>query len=280
MQDHITYFKSRSADVIKNGYLDERSAGLYRDLYLHQSEEHARYAALERLPAIRREHLPLTGNPGIILNDATIEALAAGARPLAALVSKHHPGLLLDELAGAMADDVGALREIMESFFSMDNDTISTLALRYKTGTEEYVFMLSNILRPFMVALREKTGETTAPSESERLCPFCGYYPDMSILGGGEDGGRFLQCALCEHRWPYKRIACTICGTEDASRLEYLSSEKDRRYRIDVCDKCGGYIKTVQLERKEDPDAWDLAVENILTARLDSAAIQKGFRRP
>lgn len=280
MQDHAAYFQGRSGDIVKKGYLDEQSARFYQALFEYQRDEHARYAALADLPAVRVEDLPLSKNSGIILAEASLSAVAAGAGALSSLIAKHHPGLMLEPLADPIANDTTALKELTGAFLAGDHDMISVLALRYKTGTEECVFVLANLLRPFMAALRERSGAAVPETELQRLCPFCGYYPDMSVIGGGEEGGRFLHCALCENRWQYKRVACTVCGTEDASKLEYLSSEDDRRYRIDVCDECGGYIKTIRLEKLQEPEACDPVVENILTARLDSAAIKKGYRRP
>jgi FdhE protein len=131
-----------------------------------------------------------------------------------------------------------------------------------------------------MAALRERSSLLINETETDVLCPFCGYYPDMAAIVSGKDGKRFLHCSLCGHRWPFRRIMCAVCGTEDADKLENLTPEGDTRNRIDVCRSCNGYIKTLRFDSIDALDECDLSVENIFTAGLDSAALKKGFSRP
>ena len=49
-------------------------------------------------------------------------------------------------------------------------------------------------------------------------------------------------------------------------------------YRVDLCDQCKGYIKTVD-SRKLDYEP-DLSLEDIVTIHLDIHALKKGYKRP
>ncbi len=280
MEDHTGYLAARADTIIKNGLLDEKSVAFYRALFVHQGTEHGRHASLPSLPAVREEDLPLSQHGGTILTDDLLASVAAGAGPLSAIMAEHHPGLVLEPLLGPIARDAAAFRELASAFLAMDHEKLTALSTRYKTGIEECVFILTNLLRPVMSLLRELTTAIIPATGSPVLCPFCGHDPDMSLIGGGEEGKRFLHCSLCGHRWPFKRISCAVCGTEDNTKLEYLSAEGDTRYRIDVCHDCGGYIKTVRLDKFEEMDGCDLVVENIMTAGLDGAAMREGYRRP
>lgn len=280
MEDHTGYFEARADDIINKGLLDETSVAFYRALFELQGREYGRFASLPSLPPVGAEDLPLSRHAGVVLTDDLLASVAEGAGPLGAVMAEHHPGLALEPLLGPMARDRAAFSELGAVFLALDHERLAALSLRYKTGIEECVFILTNLLRPVMTLLREKSAPLIPPAGSPLLCPFCGHYPDMSVIGGGEEGRRLLHCSLCGHRWPFKRLSCAVCGTEDPAKLEYLSSEGDTRYRIDVCHECGGYIKTVRLDKFEEVDSCDLAVENILTAGLDGAAMREGYRRP
>ena len=171
------------------------------------------------------------------------------------------------ELAGALLD--------------RDAASLEAFARAHRTGADEAVFLATNWLKPLFIAMADSRGGAEWEDvDTERSCPFCGHYPEMSLIVAGQEGKRHLSCSLCETRWPFKRIACSVCGNEDAEKLEYLSEEGDDRYRIDLCHVCRGYIKTVRLDKFEEPGECDPAVENILTVHLDSAALKRGFHRP
>ena len=51
--------------------------------------------------------------------------------------------------------------------------------------------------------------------------------------------------------------------------------EGEERYRVDVCNKCRRYIKTVELPKSsEEPN---LDVEDIATLHLDMIAYDEGY---
>jgi FdhE protein len=83
-------------------------------------------------------------------------------------------------------------------------------------------------------------------------CPFCGGAPQLSILesaGEADGGSRRLQCATCFTRWPFPRVRCARCGEEDEHRLGYYRSPAFDHLRVDTCDTCKHYLKSVDLTR-------------------------------
>jgi len=107
-------------------------------------------------------------------------------------------------------------------------------------------------------------------------CPICGSYPQMSLLKG--EGQRFYLCSFCGFEWPGERLKCPFCENKDHESLHYFYEEGKEIYRVDVCDKCKQYIKTVD-SRKIDYEP-DLNLEDIATIHLDILASEKGFKRP
>ena len=77
--------------------------------------------------------------------------------PLGAIMAEHHPGLVLEPLLGPVARDAAAFRVLAAAFLAMDTERLAALSLRYKTGIEECVFILTNLLRPVMSLLRERS---------------------------------------------------------------------------------------------------------------------------
>ena len=59
--------------------------------------------------------------------------------------------------------------------------------------------------------------------------------------------------------------------------MKYLYAEEEKGYRIDVCDKCKKYIKTV--DSREITREVILPVEDIATLHLDIIAEEEGYKR-
>ncbi len=107
-------------------------------------------------------------------------------------------------------------------------------------------------------------------------CPICGSFPQMSELKG--EGQRFFACSFCGFEWPSERLKCPFCENKDHESLHYFYEEGKEIYRVDVCDKCKQYIKTVDSRKLNfEPD---LDLEDIITLHLDILASEKGFKRP
>ena len=73
------------------------------------------------------------------------------------------------------------------------------------------------------------------------------------------------------------RLMCACCGNTDQESLRYLYSELEKGYRIDVCDKCKGYIKTV--DSREISHEIVPAVEDLATLHLDMVAEENGYKK-
>jgi len=131
-------------------------------------------------------------------------------------------------------------------------------------------------LRPELESVAEKYKEIIAKSKwSEGYCPVCGKEPKIGEIRKDEDGKRYLFCHQCGCKWNFSRIKCPFCGNDEQHSLAYFEVEGDERYRVDVCNKCRRYIKTVEFPKSsEEPD---LDVEDIATLHLDMIAFDEGY---
>jgi len=108
-------------------------------------------------------------------------------------------------------------------------------------------------------------------------CPVCGSLPKMSELKG-EGGKRHFMCSFCGFIWPSQRLKCPFCDNQDHEKLHFFYAEGQRAYRVELCEQCKQYIKTVD-KRNLDYEP-DLDLEDVATIHLDILASQKGFKRP
>ena len=131
-------------------------------------------------------------------------------------------------------------------------------------------------LRPELESIAKKYGEIVEKSGwSEGYCPICGKEPKIGEIRDGEEGKRYLFCHQCGFKWYFHRIKCPFCGNEEQHSLAYFEVEGEERYRVDVCNKCRRYIKTVELPKSsEEPN---LDVEDIATLHLDMIACDEGY---
>lgn len=138
-----------------------------------------------------------------------------------------------------------------------------------------FTFLAEQALSPFLAAYAEGLRGCLDPASwTAGCCPVCGAEPRMARLED-ETGKRFLQCGLCRTEWPFARIACPFCGTEDQAELRFFSEEGDEAHRVEVCDSCKRYLKTVDA-RKAGGEV-SLPVEDLVTVHLDLVAQREGF---
>lgn len=106
-------------------------------------------------------------------------------------------------------------------------------------------------------------------------CPTCGALPVLARLVSQESGRRrCLICACCGTSWSYKRIGCPYCGNEDPRLLDILELEGEAGIRLDICQECKGYWKTITDEQNQSffLTEWPLL-------HLDVVAQEHGFAR-
>ena len=108
-------------------------------------------------------------------------------------------------------------------------------------------------------------------------CPLCGGKPIVGVLRPEGDGARkSLICMLCAHEWPSRRIYCPSCGEDREPHMAFYSTPEIPHVRVDVCDTCQTYLKSVDLTKT------GLAVpvvDELATLPLDLWAREQGYRK-
>jgi FdhE protein len=115
--------------------------------------------------------------------------------------------------------------------------------------------------------------------EEPRVCPYCNGRPQVSSLQfdvSSDVANRSLICATCLFSWPFRRGTCANCGEESPSKLAYFQAEENNHVRVETCESCRSYIKTVDLTKLGT--AVPL-VDDVASAALDLWATEKGYSK-
>jgi FdhE protein len=116
-----------------------------------------------------------------------------------------------------------------------------------------------------------------ADSYARPICPYCGRKPVCGVLRPEGDGGkRSLICSFCSTEWEYRRLICPACESEDLERLPVFTDETFTYIRVEACDKCSTFIKTIDLTK--DGRAVPV-VDEIASLPLTLWAREKGYEK-
>jgi formate dehydrogenase maturation protein FdhE len=206
------------------------------------------------------------GLSGSLARDA--ERVGAAAVALVRDVEAHGPPPLADEARTLSAAGV---------------PQIAARLLAYSREPSDRDFFAKAILQPYGEWLADaaitRSERTGIPADNR--CPACGGAPQLSFLEPttaipGDGGGRSLLCAGCLTAWPFRRVRCPACGEEDEPKLAYYHAPDLDHLRVDACETCRRYLKTVDLTRLGF--AVPL-VDEVAGASLDLWAREHGYEK-
>lgn len=158
---------------------------------------------------------------------------------------------------------------------SVQVDALTDMWSGNSPQSEQAKFFARALLQPFAEALASRGNPDTRTASA--ICPFCGARPVAGILRGeGEGAKRSLLCSLCATEWQYRRVVCPNCGEENKDRLPvYLAKDIDY-VRIDSCETCRTYTKSVDLTK--DGRAVPV-VDEMATLALTVWAEENGYTK-
>jgi formate dehydrogenase accessory protein FdhE len=153
----------------------------------------------------------------------------------------------------------------------------------YWEAPSDTQFFPKAMLQPYAQCLAERAiAPRGRPQPHERTrCPFCGGAPQVSILRqssapSASGGSRELLCSTCLTTWPSSRVLCANCGENDERMLGYFKPAAYEHLRIEACDSCRHYVKSVDLTRLGF--AVPL-VDEVASAPLDAWARDHGYSK-
>jgi FdhE protein len=140
-------------------------------------------------------------------------------------------------------------------------------------------FLAEALLQPFAESVAASVSSDGSAQEGQlpASCGACGDRPVVAVLREAAHGARrSLVCGFCLKEWPVPRIGCASCGEREFEKLAIYAAEELPAARVDACETCRRYIKTIDLTK--DGTAVPV-VDDLATLTLDLWARDQGYQR-
>jgi formate dehydrogenase maturation protein FdhE len=137
------------------------------------------------------------------------------------------------------------------------------------------------LLQPYAELLRSRAAhhstQNQATQQNYAICPVCRRKPGFGVFRQmGEGAARSLVCGFCLGEWGFRRIVCPGCGEENERKLAIFSADEFNHIRVEGCDTCKTYIKSVDLTRNGHAEPL---VDELVSAPLDLWAAEHGYAK-
>lgn len=233
----------------------ERTASFQKELYFHIEAANG-----------KKGH---RGIPGPLPDEPDLVLLLPKFREFLSLVASIAPEPLALSANKLELQGVGSWQSLLTSYWG---DAPEQEPVLDQTQT----LLAWIFLQPYAEYLAENAAKR-APNGTPKVCPVCGDKPQVGVLRPEGDGAkRSLICALCSTEWEYRRIVCPACGEESVERLGIYTAEEFKHVRVEVCDTCHRYIKTVDLTKNGRAVP---VVDELATIPLNLWASKHGYRK-
>jgi formate dehydrogenase maturation protein FdhE len=197
------------------------------------------------------------------LNPHELEALMPQFRPFLSFLQREGPSALAGFAARHEKSDPGDWAQLLTRFWRRNERDLKELG-GVNEGPAEPVrpdtadgcsegglrrFTALAFLRPCVEYLADRA-EMPPAAVRRPLCTFCGSKPLAGVLRPEGDGAkRSLVCSFCYTEWDYLRIACPACEESREERLCVYTASQFEHVRVEACETCRTYIKTVDLTK-------------------------------
>ena len=238
--------------------------GFYQHVARFQEEVHQR---IERVsPAVERTVLALSGRQESGDGSALCPEIFASFPPFLAMVASYGPE--------RVAQDARELRSTSDSVQSDLLNTVWSSAGEPPQRPEEFLALA--FLQPYAEFVRSRS-RLQIEGYSHSLCPLCSRKPVLGVLRQQGDGGRrSLLCGFCVTEWEFRRVVCPGCGQEDHTKLPVYTTESFPYIRVECCDSCQTYIKSIDLTKN---GLADPLVDEMASLPLDLWAQEHGYAK-
>ena len=181
-----------------------------------------------------------------------------------AVVEKHGPARLAQVARDLVTADAGAWSDLLDAVWAAASEPPST--------PEE--FLAFAFLQPHAEFVRSQL-RLQLDGYSHSLCPFCNRKPGLGVLRQQGDGGRrSLICGFCLTEWEFRRVICPGCGQQDHAKLPVYTAESLPHIRVECCDSCQTYIKSIDLTKN---GLADPLVDELASVPLNLWAQEHGY---
>lgn len=204
---------------------------------------------------------------GLLQQHVNVNLLLAEFAEFLSTVETCAPEPVAASARGLSAQGGGRWEDLLTSFWRTASD--------FEPSSGEPEGLLAWIfLQPQAEYLADHNGRVSR-QETLAICPFCSGRPIVGVLRPEGDGAkRYLICSMCGTEWAYGRILCPSCGEEAVEKLAVYTAGQFDYVRVEACDSCHRYIKTVDLSKNGHAVP---VVDELATIPLNLWAQQHGY---
>jgi len=189
-------------------------------------------------------------------------------------IRKIAPAALSQSAANLLQEDSARWSSLIEEFWHSPSTITDVMLQKDASVTSQYLTWL--FLQPFAEYVASQPKQIISDGNARR-CPLCGGAPIVGVLRPeGDSARKSLVCMLCAHEWAFRRIYCPACGEERESHMAFYSAPEIAHIRVDVCETCRSYTKSVDLSK------FGLAVpvvDELAALPLDLWARENGYQK-
>jgi len=272
-------------DLMLESYVAPAYLQLFQEIFNAQYQTEKKLEAKNLYPAVDKRGADKRREQGLPILDP--DKLRFDENELGDLLQKLYSILLNyaadksivpNRLLEAKESGELSLCELVRAIMANNKEYLRCVSEKTGEGEEEIIFFARAIASPFLNACaRDINQKIDMDLIQANNCPICGGKPAMAKLRQ-KDGKRVLECSFCNTQWEFKRLRCPFCGNEDHNTLGFFFLEEQSAYRIDKCDKCKRYIKTVDEQKKAEDKLKALTIEDVATLYLDILAQKEGYQ--
>jgi FdhE protein len=182
------------------------------------------------------------------------------------------------KLSTAMQNGLLKVSILYHSLLDTKGGDFQSMADAIEIEKEVLHFFIYNSAKPSLLVCAKELSKQipSLVAWREKICPICGNAAGIASIEG--QGERFLFCSFCWMKWRVQRLICAFCDNEDPKSCQYFYSNEEAEYRVETCNHCKKYLKTVdirQIDRTFYPP-----LEQVSTLHLDIKAAELGFQNP
>jgi FdhE protein len=218
-----------------------------------------------RAPLLEAQTLTLDADRASHLLEALRGCSAAGDLPGGRSLQSYRPSRAdaLELIFAAVQQDLGAIAQVAAGH-GIDAGALVSLA---------------NLTALPLLQSCGRLLQSKIPADwSAGYCPICAAWPLLAERRG-LDRSRRLRCGRCAADWEVPWLYCIYCDEREHTRLGTLvASESGETLKVETCDSCGGYLKSLATLQKFPP--LDLVLRDLETVELDLVALERGYVRP
>ena len=196
-----------------------------------------------------------------------VEAAADALPSLFTGLHRIAPATVIEAVDTLLEESRAQRRHLLHSYWCGERD-----------GDPRLSFIVEALLQPFAERVAALLGlAPRLPVGRIDECPICGDRPVVAVLRDAAHGSRrSFICGFCLGERAAPRLGCVRCGEAEFARLPVHRADEFPSTRVDACETCHAYLKTIDLTN--DAHAIPI-VDDVATVALDLWAREQGYER-